>query len=83
MTVHGHIKKKLQAMGYPSAHAKAIIAIAEVSEACGSARKWWHQDMALLAGEAAALEVLWENVRRIAARYAVAFLGTANLSDAG
>lgn len=75
MTVHCHIKKQLQAMGYTAAHAKVIIAIAEASKACEPARKWWHRDMELMRGETAAMQVLGESVRKIAAQYTLAFLG--------
>lgn len=72
MSIYGLIKQRLKAMGYDVAHAKAIIATAQASKECELAKKWWTGEVELYS--TANIEVLWESVRKIAARYSIAFL---------
>lgn len=59
-------------MGYGRPDALAMLAIVRAAKACAQARKWWRLDVETLA--AANLQVLQESVRKIAARYSLAFL---------
>lgn len=71
-SVHGIIEGKLQQAGYATPHAKAIVWVAKAAPECMHAKKWWTMEPELLTEMN--LEVLWETVRKIAARYALAFL---------
>lgn len=72
MSIHGLIEQRLREAGYETPHAKAIIWIAKASSECELAKKWWTGEVGLFS--TANIEVLWESVRKIAARYALTFL---------
>ncbi len=72
-SVHALIEANLRHAGYTTPQAKAIIAIAKASDECRPAKKWWTMEEHLLS--TANLDVLWENVRKLAARYALTFGG--------
>src|SRR5690349_15058462 len=72
MTIHNVIYSRLRTAGYEAADAKAIIWTAKAVRSCVHARKWWTAEAGLYS--AANIEVLWENVRKIAAKYALTFI---------
>lgn len=59
-------------MGYGRPDALAVLAIVRAAKSCEQARKWWRLDVETLA--AGNLQVLQETVRKMAARYSLAFL---------
>lgn len=71
-TVHNVVFQQLRTMGYKPDDAKAIIWIAKASPECKHAKKWWTSMVDLYSS--ANMEALLENVRKIGARYSLAFL---------